>query len=342
MVCSMKRPAALAPTASAALTRAPAESVAAARGYLVASRADATRRAYASDRAVFARWCAARGVDPLPASPATVALYATDLADGAVEAGRPHQWGRPRAPATVARHLVSIGLAHRAAGHPSPAESDEVRGVLEGIRRARGTRPNAKRAAVLDTIRAMVAAIGGDAPRDVRDRAIILLGFWTACRRSELVALDRADVRVEPAAVRVLLRRSKTDQEGAGRWVAAPAAGDASLCPVAAVRAWDAYLRRRGVEGGPLFVALSFAGFKEPLSGAVVADAVKRAVERAGLDAAAFGGHSLRSGFVTTAGQTGVPLAKIAQKTGHRRLDTLRAYLHDVEGVEHDAGFGLA
>lgn len=316
------------------------ETRAAAARYSAARLSKSTLRAYRNDWRVWERWCSVRGLAPIPAQAEHVALYITDLADGTVQAGRAHQWGEPRAASTVGRHLAAIACVHRLQGHASPCRHDDVLGIMEGVRRTKGTRPDAKAAAVLNIVRQMVAALPPDGVlRAVRDRAIILLGFWTACRRSEIAALVLHDVRVSDDAVRVLIRRSKTDQEGAGRWVVAPSAGDVALCPVDAMRSW---LGVRGAVGGALFTSLAPGARGEPISGEVVSSAVKRAIEAAGLDPEDFGGHSLRSGFVTSAGQAGVPLAKIAQKTGHRRLDTLKAYLHEVEGVENDAGFGLA
>lgn len=327
------------------VVRSDEETRASAKRYSAARLSDNTMRAYRGDWRVYERWCAAHGVAASPIEASRIVLYLTDLADGVVNAGRAHQWGVPRRASTVARHLAAIGTVARLTGQKSAREAcrhDEVRDFMDGIRNTKGVRPNAKRAAVLNIVRAMILAVTSEDPIDVRTRALILLGFWTACRRSEIASLLSADVIVERDSVRVLIRRAKGDQTGKGAWVKAPAAGDAVVCPVAAMVAWRATRTALGIDTAREFVSFADGNQYGEITGGVIATSVKNAVRAAGFDATEFAGHSLRSGFVTTAGHSNVAVAKIVQKTRHKRLDTLAAYLHDIEGIENDAGFGLA
>jgi site-specific recombinase XerD len=175
-----------------------------ARSYAAASRAEATLRAYRSDWQHFGAWCKERGVEALPATPTTAALYLTDLADsGCFKAS------------TLSRRLVSIAQAHKAAGHKSPTSDETVRLVHAGIRRTIGTAQRGVRPTVTEDIRAMVATCGED-PAGIRDRALLLIGLAAALRRSEVAALNVDDIQQTRDGLVVTLRRSKTDQEGAG------------------------------------------------------------------------------------------------------------------------------
>lgn len=188
---------------SAAVTPTDLAALAAeAAAYAARARAAATLRAYRADWRDFAAWCQERQTSALPAAPDAVALYITDLA-------------RTRAVSTIRRRLASIVQAHRAQGLESPTGAPVVRQVLRGIRRAKGVAPRQKAAADLAVIRAMVAALDESLP-GLRDRAILLLGFAGAFRRSELARLTVADLEFVSEGVIVTLRRSKTDQEGAG------------------------------------------------------------------------------------------------------------------------------
>ena len=170
-----------------------------ARAYAEAARAPATLRAYAADWRGFSVWCAAHSVDALPASPQTVALFLADL---------------PGRPATLRRKLAAIAVMHRAAGHESPTAHGMVRATLAGICRERGIAPRPKTALLVGELRTVLATCG-DRRIDVRDRALLLIGFAGALRRSELVGLDVGDVRFEGEGVVLRLCRSKTNQEGA-------------------------------------------------------------------------------------------------------------------------------
>ena len=198
-----------------------------ARDYAQAAKAANTRRAYRADWRDFTAWCEGHGRTALPAAPETVALYLTDLA------------GR-RKTSTLQRRLSSIAQAHQLAGHAAhdaPTRHATVRAVWAGIRRAKGTAQAGKAPVLTADVRAMVASLP-DTLLGLRDRALLLLGFAGAFRRSELVGLDVGDLEAGRAGLVVTLRRSKTDQEGAGRKLGVPYGAHPDTCPVRAVQEW--------------------------------------------------------------------------------------------------------
>lgn len=284
-----------------------------AAAYAAQARAAATLRAYRADWRDFAAWCQERQTSALPAAPDTVALYITDLA-------------RTRAVSTIRRRLASIAQAHRAQGLESPTGAPVVRQVLRGIRRAKGVAPRQKAAADLAVIRAMVATLD-ESLQGLRDRAILLLGFAGAFRRSELARLTVADLEFVSEGVIVTLRRSKTDQEGAGAVKGIPYGANPATCPVRALRAW---LDASGITAGPLFRSVWKGGRRlrpRALPDRAIAEVVKRAAAAAGYDPARFSGHSLRAGLATAAAAAGVEERAIMEQTGHTTTRTVRRYI---------------
>lgn len=288
---------------------------AAAERYAAASRAASTRRAYAADWRHFTQWCAQHGVSPLPAAPRTVALY---LAAHAVDLR----------PATLGRRLAALAAAHRAAGQPFDRCDPRLAEVWSGIRRVHGIAPVAPKAALTPAVLDAIVATFGDHPRDRRDRALLLLGFAAALRRSELVALDLRDLQWSAEGLLVTVRRGKTDQVGAGQVRPVARQSGAPLCPVAAVAAW---LRAARCDSGPLFRPVRADGTicDRRICPRTVARAVQRGVARladSAITAPAVGGHSLRIGYVTAALHAGVPLSDIMRQTGHKDVGTLLRY----------------
>jgi site-specific recombinase XerD len=290
------------------------ETIAQAKGYAEQAKAASTRRAYQSDWRDFSAWCELRGLATLPAVAATVALYLSDLADR-------------RTVSTIQRRLATISQAHQTAHLDTPTKAAEVRAVMQGIRRAKGTAQRQKQPAVTQVIRAMVAQLP-NGPLGVRDRALLLLGFAGAFRRSELVALDIADVSFTADGLIVRLPRSKTDQEGQGATKGIPYGSNPTTCPVRVLRAW---LEAGGVTCGPIFRPITRHGHIQPrrLSAYAVALVVKRAAAAAGLDPAAFSGHSLRAGLATAAAAAGVSERAIMNQTGHRSVTVARRYIRE-------------
>jgi integrase len=208
-----------------------------ARDYASRAKAPNTLKAYRIDWTDFSEWCALHRLEFLPAAPQTVALYLSNLA-------------RTHRVSTLYRRLSGISQAHQAAGFATPTRDPQVRLVFQGIRRTLGAAPDQKNAAITAEVRAMVETLSPTSLLGVRDRALLLVGFAGAFRRSELVSLDVADVSFNSDGLVVTLRRGKTDQEGVGRKVGLPFGSNPLTCPVRALRAW---LDVAVIARGPIF-----------------------------------------------------------------------------------------
>lgn len=214
-----------------------------------------------------------------------------------------------------------------------------MRIALQGIRRVHATAQAQKEPVLVEELRAMVKALP-DSLRGLRDRALLLVGFAGGFRRSDLVALDRADVKVVHDGMEVVIRRSKTDQEGAGRKIGIPFGSDPATCPVRTLSAW---VERAGINEGPLFVGVTrhgkLTGIR--LSGIDVARAVKRAGAAAGLEPSKLAGHSLRAGLATAAARAGKSERAIMAQTGHRSVLMVRRYIRDANLFADNAAAGI-
>ena len=230
------------PTIGDATPLLPAETAALVQAYQRASKADATVRAYRGDAALFEAWCVRFGFRAMPASPEAVAGFLVHEA----EAGR--------AASTIGRRCAAIRYAHKLAGHPDPTDNEAVHAAAKGIRRRIGTAPKQKAAATAEVLAAMLMRIP-DTLTGKRDRALLALGFAGAFRRSELVALDVEDLREDKDGIRILVRRSKTDQEGRGIEKAIP--HGRFIRPVLLLREW---LEASGITEGPVFRPVSRSG----------------------------------------------------------------------------------
>jgi site-specific recombinase XerD len=322
------------------------------REFIRASKAENTVRGYQSDWRAFCAWCEGHGLCPVPALPESVAAFIAESASR-LKVG------------SVQRRLNAIAEAHKALGLDSPTHSAIVANTMKGIRRTKGTAPAQKSAALTGDIRAMVDATDAGLI-GLRDRALILLGFAGAFRRSELVALTAGDCAFGSDGLTVTLRRSKTDQTGAGRKVGIPYGSNPETCPVRTVQAWigelqgadtrcrvatpesnalpdsptlsgHVYGRTQPPSGPdplspkPLFRSINRHGqiASGGLSGGDVARVVKKLAERAGLDAAKYAGHSLRAGHATSAAIAGASERSIMNQTGHRSVQMVRRYIRD-------------
>ncbi len=281
-----------------------------------------TRRAYGSDFRIFVGWCEARGVLHLPAEPETVATFIAAEADAGTR------------PSTIGRRLAAIRYAHRLAGQPTPTDAEIVGVTMRGIRRTVGTTKVKKAPATAEVVVDMLSHIP-DTLTGKRDRALLLLGFACALRRSELVALQVSDLDRVPGGLRVTIRRSKTDQEGQGKTIGVPAGG--KLLVAEQVATW---LQAAGIAAGPIFRPINRHGQVLPaaLADTSVAAIVKAYAGRAGLDPTTFAGHSLRRGFLTSAAHHGATLAKMKAVSLHKSVDTLMGYVDDAEMFENHAG----
>lgn len=303
-----------------------AAEVDAAREYAAASRSAATRRAYLSDWVIFTAWCDARGIEALPATPAAVATFLASEAEAGVKAS------------TISRRLAAIGYMHKGHGHNPPQLSvgaQAIRDVLAGIRRTHGVRKTRKRAADADMLRDMLHSIEGDEPRAVRDRALLAIGMAGAFRRSELVALQLGDVAMVPEGIRILIGKSKTDQEGEGVEIAIPEGS--RIKPKQLLLEW---VTLAGFSDGPVFRKLTPQGriTAKPMSDRGVALVVKARAEAAGYDPDQVAGHSLRAGFLTEAARRGANIFKMREQSRHRSLEVLSDYVRNHELFSDHAG----
>jgi integrase len=284
-------------------------------------RSEATLRAYATDWADFATWCRTVGFEALPAAPGVVAGYVSEMAF-------PPDDRQPAAVSTITRRLAGIGQVHQLAGHANPCADALVREAMRGIRRALGVAPRQKRAVTTADIKAAVAHLG-DTPAERRDRAILLVGFAGAMRRSELAAITVADVDEVPEGLLIRLGRSKTDQEARGRKIEIVYGTDPVTCPV---RAWRAWLTAGGITEGAVLRRVDRHGrILDPLSPQGVAIVVKRHMAALGYPISDFAGHSLRRGHATTAARNGASERTIMRTTGHTSTQTVRGYIDDAE-----------
>jgi site-specific recombinase XerD len=293
-----------------------------ARHFALAEKAASTRRSYRSAFATFASWCSARGLGHMPASVDTCASFLAAQAVAGAKAS------------TIGRKAAAIRYAHKLAGFEPPTNAETVRACMRGIRREIGTAPDRKLPATSDRIADMLRGI----PETLigkRDRALLLIGFAGALRRSELVALNVSDLVDAPDGLRITIRRSKTDQEGVGQTIAIP--NGTRLRPVEAVRAW---LAAAGITDGPVFREIK-KGAKvqaRAMSDRNVACIVKAYAERAGLDPAEHSGHSLRSGFLTSGAEAGASIWKLQEVSRHKSVDVLANYIRSADLFKDHAG----
>jgi site-specific recombinase XerD len=291
--------------------------------FRISSRAPATRTAYAADWEHFSGWCRAHDIEPLPAAAVIVSKYLSSLALA------------KKSTSTIGRRLAAIRFVHKQSGMPAP-KSDALTETLSGIRRTIGVAPTRRKSAVtVDILQTALDGIRGHTAKDVRDRAILALGFSAALRRSEIVALNVEDLEFCTEGVRVHIRRSKTDQTGEGAEIAVPLGKQ--VFPVRILRDW---LEVSGINSGPVFVRIHRGGriTTDRLASRNVATLVKQRLRAVGLEVANYSGHSLRSGFVTTAVSAGANLFRIADTTRHKQLATLKMYDRKVRAFEGCAG----
>ena len=282
--------------------------------YSAAAQSNATTLAYDADIRHFKQHGGA-----IPASAAMVAEYLASFAG-------------TLAVATLQHRLIAIHRAHADQGLESPMRDHLVKRTMQGIRRTLGTKQRRVTALVKDDLLEMMVHIDRQAPmRSARDKALLLIGFAGAFRRSELVALQYEDMTQFEEGVELLIRRSKTDQEGAGRTVFIPRARG-SRCPVTVLKNW---LELAGIAAGPLFRPINrhdqIVGSKAltPQSVALIVKSSMRSM--AGDDAGkSVAGHSLRAGYCTEAAMTGLQPYQIREQTGHRSDVTLARYIRPV------------
>lgn len=317
-------PAIAAPSGALAL---PSDIAGTVQAALTAARSANTRKVYANGWRAFEAFCKEVGAAALPAEPATVVSFLASEAK------------KGMAVATLETRLAAISAAHRAANKPSPTVNEGVHMTLQGLRRLVGAKQRQAAPVTLKTLAKLVEAlprlVGADAHRLARDRAIVLVGYSAAMRRSELVALRWDDVQVveadgdAPAGAVLTIRKSKTDQEAVGRDIGLPMWNDEQLCPVRALKTLqEAQLleaARLGAEPPEHIFVGSFRrdGHMRP---AHVNELLKVLADEVKLDGELFSGHSLRAGHVTEAFERGLQPTDIMAVTGHRSVEILLKY----------------
>ncbi len=279
------------------------------KDYVRASSSEATLRAYKSDLQHFVGWGG-----NIPASPELVANYLADHA-GILSVS------------TLSRRVAALSKIHEVKGYDNPTKTELVRNTMKGIRRKHHVAPKQVSPITKERLIKMLQTCEDDV-KGVRDRALLLIGFASALRRSELVALDCSHIEFVPEGVILNIVRSKTDQQGEGRRIGIPyARGD--YCPVSSLKT---YMEISEIEEGSLFRPLGELGLgQDRLADHGVAYIIKQRVTLAGFDPAMFSGHSLRAGFATSAAQAGAETWAIMKQTGHKSDVTIRRYIREGE-----------
>ncbi len=287
-----------------------------------------TQRAYLADWKHFLSWSKKRNKSPLPADPDDIAMYLRYCAEKL-----------KLNVSTVRRRVASIAEAHKRNGHASPCAEWVVRNTMRRLRRELGVPARGKSPILVSDLKAMIAncppSLGG-----LRDKAVLLIGFAGAFRRSELVALNIDDLTISDEGLVILIREGKTDQKREGRKVAIPFGKSPLTCPVKALIDW---LEAARITTGPVFRAVT--KFEKPrttrLSDRVVAEIVKKYCGLVGKRVARFSGHSLRAGLATSAAIAGASEASIQKQTGHKSLLVLRRYIRDASFFRENAASKL-
>lgn len=270
-----------------------------------------TRKAYRNDMKHFMAWGGC-----IPSNPEHIAHYLASHAQSL-------------SIATLQRRIVSIGKAHRIKGYPDPTKTDEIKMLMRGIRRKHGKPQRRVEPIMKDDLILMLSHISTSTPKGMRDRALLMLGFCGAFRRSEIVALHVHSIDINRHGLVVHLNRSKTDQTGEGREIAIPY-GKGKHCPVKYVHNWMIALKTIGRnDDAALFPSITKGGTisHKALSCRSVANIIKAYTEKSGLDSTNYSGHSLRAGLATSAAQQGFSSWSIRKQTGHASDAMLERYI---------------
>lgn len=288
-------------------------------GYLNASISANTWRAYRDDLRHFQAWGGT-----LPTTPEQIASYLA-------------YYAQKHTVATLTRRLASLSKLHNARQWDNPVSAELVRATFRGIRNQHGMKQRQVAPAIKADILAMVENLQGI--KGIRDRALLLIGFAGAFRRSELASLQYSDIEHVQQGVLIHIRRSKTDQAGQGRKIAIPYARGV-VCPVIALREW---LHLSSITEGPIFRSINRHGLigERMITPQSIALVIKERAKAAGLDSTNYSGHSLRAGLVTSAAQAGISSWKIRQQTGHKSDAMLQRYIRDANIFVDNAAGGV-
>jgi len=294
---------------------------------LQSSKANNTIRAYKSDLSDFGLFCAKNGFKSLPSEPKIVSLYLTHLSTKEIKMS------------TLKRRLVSIGVIHKLKGHYLDTKHPSIIENMMGIKRRQGSIQKSKKPILINYLKTIINVIDDDIKNDVkkyRDRSIILIGFSGGFRRNEIVSLDHDDLEFVSEGLKVNLKKSKTDQFGEGSVKGLPYFNNLQYCPVVSIKKW---IEISDTKSGPLFRRFN-KGLKlslNRLTDQTVALLIKEYLQLAGIDNRNFSGHSLRSGFATSAADAGVEERSIMAMTGHKSTEMVRRYIKDANLFKNNA-----
>ena len=278
------------------------------------SKANNTLRAYQSDFSDFSNFCTKNGFSFMPTQPKIIALYITHLSKSFKFS-------------TLKRRIASISVIHKLKGHYLDTKHPIIMENLLGIKRTLGSRQKAKKPILINDLKLIIKVIDED---KIRDKALILLGFAGGFRRSELVNVYFQDIDFVPEGVKILIRRSKTDQSGEGSIKAIPYFENQEFCPVIALKN---YLNKKFSNSDKSQKDVKIF----EISDKSVALIIKRYAEKAGLDSSKYAGHSLRSGFATTAAELGAEERNIMAMTGHKTTQMVRRYIQEANLFKNNA-----
>ena len=294
---------------------------------LQSSKAINTVRAYKSDFKDFGLFCAQNGFKSLPSEPKIVSLYLTHLSS------------RDSKMSTLKRRLVSIGVIHKLKGHYLDTKHPIIIENIMGIKRRKGSIQKGKKPLLIKNLKLIINVIDESNNEDIkkfRDRSIILMGFSGGFRRNEIVSLDHDDLDFVSEGLKINLKRSKTDQFGEGSVKGLPYFDNAQYCPVLSLKNW---IQVSNISSGPLFRRFSKGSklSENRLTDQTVALLIKKYLNLAGIDNKNYSGHSLRSGFATSAAESGAEERSIMAMTGHKSTEMVRRYIKEANLFKNNA-----
>ena len=294
---------------------------------LKSSKANNTVRAYKSDFNDFSLFCAQNGFKSIPSEPKIVSLYLTHLST------------KDAKMSTLKRRLVSIGVIHKLKGYYLDTKHPSIIENIMGIKRRKGSIQLAKKPLLINNLKEIINVIdklNKEEIKKFRDRSIILIGFSGGFRRNEIVSLDFDDLDFVPEGLKINLRRSKTDQFGEGFKKALPYFDSYQYCPVVSLKKW---IEVSKIASGPLFRRFTKGSrlSNNRLTDQTVALLIKEYLQLAGIDSKNYSGHSLRSGFATSAAESGVEERNIMAMTGHKSTEMVRRYIKEANLFKNNA-----
>ena len=294
---------------------------------LQSSKANNTIRAYNSDFNDFSLFCAQNAFKSLPSDPKIVSLYLTYLSTKDVKMS------------TLKRRLVSIGVIHKLKGHYLDTKHPSIIENIMGIKRRKGSLQKGKKPILINSLKKIINVIDNQNKEEIkksRDRSIILIGFAGGFRRNEIVSLEYEDLDFVTQGLKINLRRSKTDQFGEGSVKALPYSNSSDYCPVTSLKKW---IDISNINTGPLFRRFTKGSklSENRLTDQTVALLIKEYLKLAGIDSKDYSGHSLRSGFATSAADSGVEERSIMEMTGHKSTEMVRRYIKEANLFKNNA-----